>query len=175
MLELRCFPKGIRHGHPRETKKEEKEKMKGADMKEDLKSMSEDINEKVKVMFPEIVVHGTKDKPFYEIKYYEVADKEWHLGYGSYNLEYVMQWKEELLEVVEGNIISGAFEKIIKRLKANRAYHLKERARYYWNDAQIGLQHLYAADAYSEALEIVKEVAAEFATDTNVGSKTNNT
>jgi hypothetical protein len=68
-----------------------------------------------------------------------------------------------------------AFEEIINQLKAKRAYHLKERARYYWNDAQIGLQHLYAADAYSEALEIVKEVAAEFATDTNVGSKTNNT
>jgi hypothetical protein len=52
-------------------------------------------------------------------------------------------------------------EEIIKRLKAKRAYHLKERARYHWEDVQIALQHVYAADAYAEAIEIVKEVVAE--------------
>ena len=35
MHELRCFPKGIRHGYPRETKKEEKEEMKGEEHETD--------------------------------------------------------------------------------------------------------------------------------------------
>ena len=36
------------------------------------------VNEKEKVMFSEIVVRGTKDKPYYEIKYYDMTDKQWH-------------------------------------------------------------------------------------------------
>ncbi len=50
-----------------------------------------------------------------------------------------------------------AFEKIIKRLKEKREYHLKERARNHWDDSYMCLKHLYEADAFAEAIEIVKE------------------
>lgn len=46
-------------------------------------------------------IHGTADKPYYVIKYYDIADKEWHIGYGSYYLHYVFQWLEECFEIVE--------------------------------------------------------------------------
>lgn len=58
-------------------------------------------NTKVKVKSAEIVVHGTADKPYYEIKYYDVADGKYHIGYSSYNLKYVFQWLEECFEIVE--------------------------------------------------------------------------
>lgn len=46
---------------------------------------------KVKVTSAEIVVHGTADKPYYEIKYREVGDSEYHIGYSSYKLDNVFE------------------------------------------------------------------------------------
>jgi hypothetical protein len=53
-------------------------------------------------------------------------------------------------------------EEIIKRLKEKREYHLKERARNHWEDKYMCLKHLYEADSFAEAIEIVKEVAEEY-------------
>lgn len=57
-------------------------------------------NKKIKVTSAEIVVHGTAEKPYYEIKYYDISDSEWHIGYSSYNLNYVFEWLEERFEIV---------------------------------------------------------------------------
>lgn len=57
-------------------------------------------NTKIKVTSAEIVVHGTVDKPYYEIKYYDIADGEYHIGYSSYNLNYVFKWLEECFDIV---------------------------------------------------------------------------
>lgn len=58
-------------------------------------------NTKIKVTSAEIVVHGTVEKPYYEIKYYDIADGKHHIGYSSYNLNYVFKWLEECFDVVE--------------------------------------------------------------------------
>lgn len=56
---------------------------------------------KIKVTSAEIVVHGTADKPYFEIKYYDIADGKCHIGYSSYNLNYVFDWLKECFEIVD--------------------------------------------------------------------------
>lgn len=59
-------------------------------------------NEKVKVTKkPEIVVHGTVYKPYFEIRYREVGKKEYSIGYSSYDLRNCFEWLENEFEVVE--------------------------------------------------------------------------
>ena len=60
-------------------------------------SNSKDIK---KVTSAEIVVHGTIDKPYYEIKYREIGSSEYHVGYSSYNLNNVFEWLKECFEIV---------------------------------------------------------------------------
>jgi hypothetical protein len=64
-----------------------------------LKSGNVEIN-KIKAIRPQIIVTGTVEKPYYEILYYDISDKTWHIGYSSYNLANVTKWKEECFEVV---------------------------------------------------------------------------
>ena len=62
------------------------------------------MKEKVLVVEkPEIVVHGTKEKPYFEVKYKEVGKKDYTIGYSSYNLNYCFQWLEEEFEVIGNN------------------------------------------------------------------------
>lgn len=56
---------------------------------------------KIMVKSAEIVVHGTADKPYYEIKYCEVGEEEYHIGYSSYNLAYVFKWLHKYFEIVD--------------------------------------------------------------------------
>ena len=55
---------------------------------------------KVKVEEAEIVVHGTADKPYFEIKYREVGKKDYNIGYSSYDIRNVFGWLESEFEVV---------------------------------------------------------------------------
>ena len=55
---------------------------------------------KVKVEEAEIVVHGTADKPYFEIKYREVGKKDYNIGYSSYDVRKVFGWLESEFEVV---------------------------------------------------------------------------
>lgn len=61
----------------------------------------ENKHEKLKVTEAEIVVHGTRERPYYEIRYREVGKYNYNLGYGSYYLDIVFQWLEEEFEVVK--------------------------------------------------------------------------
>lgn len=64
--------------------------------------MSEEIlEEKTKVESIEIIVEGTKEQPYYEIKYKKVGSDYYCIGYGSYYLECVFEWKEQCFELVE--------------------------------------------------------------------------
>lgn len=56
---------------------------------------------KTKTHFAKIVVGGTAEKPYYNIMYYDPADGEYHIGYGSYRLDFVFKWLSEEFEVVE--------------------------------------------------------------------------
>ena len=57
-------------------------------------------NAKIKVKNADIVVHGTVDKPYYEIKYYRFDDRECCIGYSSYDLRCVFKWLEECFVLV---------------------------------------------------------------------------
>lgn len=52
--------------------------------------------DKIKVSSAEIVVHGTKEKPYYEIKYFDLSDNEMHIGYSSYNLDIVFEYLKKI-------------------------------------------------------------------------------
>lgn len=56
---------------------------------------------KIKTNWAEIIVRGTSDKPYFEIAYFDLRDKEWHIGFGSYCLDYVFEWKRDCFEIVD--------------------------------------------------------------------------
>lgn len=58
-------------------------------------------NNKIKVTSADIVVRKIVDTPYYEIKYQEVGSSEYHVGYGSYVLEFVFEWLKECFEIVD--------------------------------------------------------------------------
>ena len=57
--------------------------------------------DKIKVTSLEIIVTGSKRKPYYEIKYKEVGTNNYNIGYSSYNLDFVLDWKEKCFELVK--------------------------------------------------------------------------
>ena len=56
--------------------------------------------------FPQIIVTGTEEKPFYQIMYLENEDGEIHLGFGSYDLAYVFQWLKEFFGVTHASAVN---------------------------------------------------------------------
>ena len=66
-----------------------------------LQSEYDNYKKKHKVKSAEIVVRKIDEKPYYEIKYFDLSDNEYHIGYGSYKLEYVFDWLEHCFEIVE--------------------------------------------------------------------------
>lgn len=56
--------------------------------------------EKIKVTKLRIIVTGTKEKPYFELMYKEVGKEDYNIGYSSYNLNNVFDWKEKCFELV---------------------------------------------------------------------------
>lgn len=56
---------------------------------------------KIKTQFARIVVGGTPERPCYNIWYFDPADGEYHIGFGSYCLDNVFNWLAEEFEVTE--------------------------------------------------------------------------
>ena len=57
--------------------------------------------DKIKVTSLEVIVTGSKRKPYFEIKYKEVGTENYNIGYSSYNLDFVLDWKEKCFELVK--------------------------------------------------------------------------
>lgn len=67
-----------------------------------LRSEDDTPVEKVKAINPMIIVNEAKtDKPCYSIYYYDLADNTWHIGYSSFNLDYVREWLAEYFDPIE--------------------------------------------------------------------------
>lgn len=62
--------------------------------------MSENKGNKLVVDDIEVIVRGVVNKPYYEIKYREVGNDDYNIGFGSYDLNNALKWKEEEFEVV---------------------------------------------------------------------------
>lgn len=56
---------------------------------------------KITTTFAEIVVHGTKDRPYYEIMYYDAEGDVMCIGYSSYYLDIVFKYLENYFDIVE--------------------------------------------------------------------------
>lgn len=59
---------------------------------------------KIKAIDPKIIVNRDVDRPYYSIEYYDTSDNQWHIGYGSYNLENVVGWLDTDFDVVEADV-----------------------------------------------------------------------
>ena len=62
---------------------------------------------KRKTNFAKIVVTGTVEKPYFEIVWLDYMDREYHIGYGSYNLNFVFQWLSECFEVEDAPTVDA--------------------------------------------------------------------
>lgn len=56
---------------------------------------------KLRTHFAKIIVSGTTKKPYYEILYHDPTDNEYHIGFGSYCLDYVADWLANEFEIVD--------------------------------------------------------------------------
>ena len=56
---------------------------------------------KIKTPFAKIFVSGTVDKPYYKILYLDTSDGTYHIGFGSYYVEYVFKWLSKEFEIIE--------------------------------------------------------------------------
>ena len=66
-----------------------------------MQDMSSKQTERIKVSEIDIIVNMINGKPYYEIKYKEVGESYYHIGYGSYNLDFVLEWENKYFEIVE--------------------------------------------------------------------------
>jgi len=57
--------------------------------------------ERIKVSEIDIIVSMINGKSYYEIKYKKVGEDYYHIGYSSYNLDFVFEWKDKCFEIVE--------------------------------------------------------------------------
>lgn len=57
--------------------------------------------ERIKVSCLDIIVTMIGKKSYYEIKYKEIGEDYYHVGYSSYKLENVLAWKDECFEIVK--------------------------------------------------------------------------
>ena len=54
---------------------------------------------KIKTNFAKIFVSGTPGRPYFNILYFDPEDKDYHVGFSSYHLEYVFKWLSEEFEI----------------------------------------------------------------------------
>ncbi len=57
--------------------------------------------ERIKVSSLDIIVTMIDQVPYYEIKYKELGENHYNIGYSSYELSNVLAWKDEYFELVE--------------------------------------------------------------------------
>ena len=71
-------------------------------MNEEVKTINNknEVSSKIKTSEIMITVNGSADEPYYSIRYYDLSDNEWHVGFSSYCLSYVMDWKNQHFEIV---------------------------------------------------------------------------
>lgn len=55
---------------------------------------------KIKVDHAIIIVEGTREKPYFGIRYHEVGKDYGNIGFGSYCLNNVFDWKDQYLDIV---------------------------------------------------------------------------
>lgn len=58
----------------------------------------------IKASTAKIIITKIGGKPYYEIEFFDLEDGEWHIGYASYKLRNVIEWRKECFKIVKGEI-----------------------------------------------------------------------
>lgn len=120
--------------------------------------MSE-TNGKIKTSEIMIIVGGSVDKPYYSIRYYDLSDNEWHIGFSSYYLQNVINWKNEYFEIVEP----------IEHVEPTKAMGIERKWECEYNNLKAELECAHK-DIKQMRMEIGnKNVAIEHLQDVNEG------
>lgn len=62
---------------------------------------------KTKTNFAKIFVSGSAEKPYYNILYFDLSDKKYHVGFGSFYLAYVFRWLSEEFEIEDAPTVDA--------------------------------------------------------------------
>ena len=57
---------------------------------------------KVKTPSAKIIARKVGNKPYYEIEYYDMKDKKFHIGYSSYDLKIVSGYLVDCFDIIPG-------------------------------------------------------------------------
>ena len=68
---------------------------------------AEETKSEIAGVDPEILVVGTKDKPYFEIKYFDTEDQCYHIGFGSYRLGFVFDWLKEFFGISSAKAVEA--------------------------------------------------------------------
>lgn len=66
---------------------------------------------KIKTSFAKIFVSGTPDRPYFNILYFDPVDQDYHVGFGSYCLEYVFKRLSDEFEIEDAPAAGDAGNK----------------------------------------------------------------
>lgn len=84
------------------------EPWKGERMGQEKSTVMMGETERIKVSSLDIIVTMIGQVPYYEIKYKEIGESHYNIGYSSYELANVLAWKDECFELVEnGGKVDG--------------------------------------------------------------------
>jgi hypothetical protein len=72
---------------------------------------------KIKTNFAKIFVSGTPGRPYFNILYFDPEDKDYHVGFSSYCLEYVFKWLSEEFEIKDAPAADVAPIEALERLR----------------------------------------------------------
>lgn len=86
--------------------------------------------EKIKVTSAEIIVTGDPKNPYYEIKYLEVGDNEYTIGYGSYDLKIVTRFYNNCFEIVTEELTPAERIRRLEEEKATLELQIKNQEKY---------------------------------------------
>lgn len=86
--------------------------------------------EKIKVTSAEIIVTGDPKKPYYEIKYLEVGKDDHAIGYGSYDLGLVTDWRNTYFEFVTNELTPAERIRELEKEKAALELQIEKQTNY---------------------------------------------
>ena len=70
-------------------------------LEETMTTTNDKQKEKIKTPFAKVIVEERGANSYFSILYFDPADKDFHIGYSSYYLDYVFNWLNEEFEIVE--------------------------------------------------------------------------
>lgn len=88
-------------------------------------SQPDEVNERIKASYAGIISRKMtyppyKGRTYFEIMYFDENDKIWHIGYGSFMLEFVQTWLEEEFDPTHKRL-DEAITELLARAEAAEA------------------------------------------------------